>query len=217
VKKITIVEINDACKKLIDRIPEVRSVLSNPKIDIIIDDGRRWLNANPNRRFDYFCLNSTFHNINFAGNLLSIDFYKLLKKHMNKGAVVLINPTRGAHAYKTFANSFNYTFVVPEIYGVIMGSQQPFIPRSVNNTRKMMDDLELPKGKPALIHSKAYSEFTANVVNARNITDNYKKSTVIIDGSEIITDDYLPNEYYLIKFLLNGNKYTNFIPVEQNK
>ncbi|HEY4408178.1 MAG TPA: hypothetical protein VGN55_26290, partial [Xanthobacteraceae bacterium] len=52
VASLTIVEINPGYLTLIASAPEVASVLSNPKVTIVADDGRRWLRANPARRFD---------------------------------------------------------------------------------------------------------------------------------------------------------------------
>jgi spermidine synthase len=217
VEKITIVEINDACIELIGKIPEVKSILHNPKIDIVIDDGRRWLNANPNKKFDYFCLNSTIHSINFAGNLLSKNFYNLLKKHMTPQSIVLINPTRGAHTYKTFADSFKYIFIVPEIYGVIIGSQKPFVAESISKVKGKIKEFNFLEGRSVSMKHKEYRKFVERVTNAMQSPDNFQKSTVLIEGAEIITDDYLPNEYYLIKYILNGKKYTNFLPKDNRK
>ena len=44
----TIVEINPGYLPLIGKQPEVESLLRNPKVHIVIDDGRRWLVAHPN-------------------------------------------------------------------------------------------------------------------------------------------------------------------------
>ncbi|MBZ5585763.1 MAG: hypothetical protein LAQ30_26930 [Acidobacteriia bacterium] len=43
VEKLTLVEINPGYLNLIPHHPEVASLLHNPKVDIVIDDGRRWL------------------------------------------------------------------------------------------------------------------------------------------------------------------------------
>ena len=49
VEKFTIVEINPGYLRLIPMYREVASVLENPKVNVVIDDGRRWLLRNPRR------------------------------------------------------------------------------------------------------------------------------------------------------------------------
>jgi len=52
VQSLDIVEINPGYLPLIRQYPAVRSLLSNPKVHIYIDDGRRWLFAHPGLRYD---------------------------------------------------------------------------------------------------------------------------------------------------------------------
>jgi spermidine synthase len=41
--------------QLIKDTPAVASVLRNPKVTVIVDDGHRWLRLNSSRRFDGIC------------------------------------------------------------------------------------------------------------------------------------------------------------------
>ena len=52
VDRLTVVEINPGYFSLIANEPEVASLLRNPKVTIVTDDGRRWLRAHPERHFD---------------------------------------------------------------------------------------------------------------------------------------------------------------------
>jgi spermidine synthase len=58
VKRLTIVEINHSYNQVIAAHECVRSLLKNPKVEIIIDDGRRWLERNPDRKFDAILMNT---------------------------------------------------------------------------------------------------------------------------------------------------------------
>ncbi len=82
VEKLTIVEINPGYREMIARHPEVASLLSNPKVEIIIDDGRRWLRRNPDRRFDLIVSNTTQHWRAHATNLLSVEYLQIIKQHL---------------------------------------------------------------------------------------------------------------------------------------
>jgi spermidine synthase len=61
VASLTVIEINPGYIALIETEPEVAPVLTNPKVKIITDDGRRWLRANPEKRFDAIVSNTTWH------------------------------------------------------------------------------------------------------------------------------------------------------------
>jgi spermidine synthase len=78
---------------LISKYSEVESLLRNPKVHIIIDDGRRWLVANPNRRFDFILMNTTFNWRANTTNLLSTEFMDLLRTHMKQGGIAYYNTT----------------------------------------------------------------------------------------------------------------------------
>ena len=41
VQKITLVELNGTLIGNLERIPEIREILSHPRLEVIIDDGRR--------------------------------------------------------------------------------------------------------------------------------------------------------------------------------
>ncbi|MGA7242584.1 MAG: fused MFS/spermidine synthase, partial [Terracidiphilus sp.] len=82
VQDATIVEINPGYGTLIQQRPMVSSLLRNPKVHIVIDDGRRWLVSHPDRRFDFILMNTTFNWRSNATNLLSVEFLQLLREHM---------------------------------------------------------------------------------------------------------------------------------------
>jgi hypothetical protein len=71
----------------------VASLLSNPKVHIVIDDGRRWLVGHPGRRFDFIVMNTTFNWRANATNLLSKEFLELARAHLNPGGVLYYNTT----------------------------------------------------------------------------------------------------------------------------
>jgi spermidine synthase len=85
VQHLTIVEINPGYLRLIRRNSEVASLLRNPKVQIEIDDGRRWLVRNTGRKFDAIVMNTTFHWRSNASNLLSSEFLQLIREHLNPG------------------------------------------------------------------------------------------------------------------------------------
>jgi len=108
VKKLTIVEINPGYMQLIAERPELASVLTNPKVTIIIDDGQRWLRHNPDRRFDAVVSNTTHYFRANSSNLLSLEFLNLIKIHLNAGGVLFYNTTGSNRVQRTGCLGFPY-------------------------------------------------------------------------------------------------------------
>jgi spermidine synthase len=93
VEELTVVEINPGYLKLIPGQPTVATLLRNPKVRIVIDDGRRWLLWNPQTNYDAIVMNTTFHWRNQASNLLSVEFLQIARKHLRPGGVLFYNTT----------------------------------------------------------------------------------------------------------------------------
>jgi len=95
---------------LIRQRPDVAGLLSDPRVHIHIDDGRRWLTRHPEPRFDAIVENMTFHWRANAGNLLSREYLSLCKDHLNPGAVMLLNTTGSFDVAATVRAVFPYAY-----------------------------------------------------------------------------------------------------------
>lgn len=118
VQDATIIEINPGYGSLIQQRPMVSSLLRNPKVRIIIDDGRRWLVSHPDRRFDFILMNTTFNWRANTTNLLSVEFLQLLREHMNPGGVAYYNTTSSGEVQVTGATAFPYALRVSNFLAV---------------------------------------------------------------------------------------------------
>jgi spermidine synthase len=108
VGSLTIVEINRGYLSLIAQQPEVASVLRNPKVAIITDDGRRWLSHHPDRHFDAIVSNTTWNFRSNATNLLSGEFLELARQHLNPRGILFYNTTDSDRVQRTACLSFPY-------------------------------------------------------------------------------------------------------------
>jgi spermidine synthase len=108
VVSLTIVEINRGYLDLIAEQDEVKSILLNPKVRIIEDDGRRWLGHHPDAHFDAVVSNTTWHFRANATNLLSAEFLELVKQHLKPGGILFYNTTNSRRAQRTACATFPY-------------------------------------------------------------------------------------------------------------
>ena len=100
VERVTVVEINPGYLTAISRLP-TGSILNDPKVTVVIDDGRRWLLRHPTRRFDLIVSNTTFHWRAHATNLLSREFMEIVRAHLREGGVFYYNSTGSWDAVRT--------------------------------------------------------------------------------------------------------------------
>jgi SAM-dependent methyltransferase len=122
VERITVIEINPGYTELAAKRPQVASVLRNPKVTLVYDDGRRWLKAHPERRFDLVVQNTTWHWRGFSSNLLSGDYHELVKAHLKPGGIDLFNATSSPHVFKTACTHFRHG---RRIINFFLGSDAP--------------------------------------------------------------------------------------------
>ena len=101
VEHVTVVEINPGYVALIRKYPDVASLLTNPKVRIEIDDGRRWLARHPEERFDLIVANITYHFREHATNLLSTEFLGLIRSDLTPDGVYYYNTTSSRDVVKT--------------------------------------------------------------------------------------------------------------------
>ena len=110
VHDLTVVEINPGYLSLIPKYPTVATLLHNPKVNIIIDDGRRWMVSHPNQRFDAIVMNATFHWRNHATDILSVEFVRIARAHLNPGGILFYNATGSGDVMATGLAVFRYGF-----------------------------------------------------------------------------------------------------------
>lgn len=122
VEEETVVEINPGYLQVIPHYPAIAGLLRNPKVTIAIDDGRRWLLANPQRKFDLIVMNTTFSWREHISNLLSVEFLDLARRHLNPGGIIYYNTTDSCEVLRTGATVFPYALRVVNFLAV---SDQP--------------------------------------------------------------------------------------------
>lgn len=124
VEELVVIEIDRAYLELIPMLDEVRSVVSHPKVKIVIDDARRWLARNPDERFDAIVSNVSLHWVAGSSALLSTEFNRLAKRHLAPGGIYFYNATMSGRAKRTTAMVFDHLAL---IYNSVAAADAPIV------------------------------------------------------------------------------------------
>lgn len=142
---LTVVEINPGYTRLVAGHPEVAGILKDPKVDIVIDDGRRWLNRHPDARFDVIVMNTTWHWRAHITDLLSVEFMNLARAHLAPGGLFYFNTTSSEDVQKTAATVFPHAM---RVYNFMAVSDSPLVFDKVR-WQKTLEDFTFD-GQPAI-------------------------------------------------------------------
>jgi spermidine synthase len=198
VEKVTAVEINHGYVEVIRRHDAVASLLSNPNVEIVVDDGRRWLHRHPERRFDVIVMNSTFHWREFASALLSREFLELARAHLKPGGIVMWNCTSSPRAIRTGLAVFPHTMMV---MNNCVGSMEPLI-ADYARWRQILEEYQidgrplfkLPEESATLEKILAFGQPGSARHGLWRTIDRVEMEKRY-GGAEIITDRNLGEEY----------------------
>ena len=118
VERLTIVEINPGYLELMKLYSGGEALLANPKVQIVIDDGRRWLQRHPRESFDLVVQNTTWHWRAHITDLLSREYLELVRTHLAAGGVINFNTTFSPNAQKTAVTVYPYALRVRNFVAV---------------------------------------------------------------------------------------------------
>ncbi len=188
VEELVVVEINSGYIELLRRHELVRGLLTNPAVRIVVDDGRRWLQAQ-RTRFDAIVINTTFHWRANVTHLLSAEFHALARSRLAPDGVLYFNTTWSAAAMYTACRSF--------AYGLRFGSYM-----AVGNAEVAMDAAAFEgsvrhvaiDGQPAVADADAWAKGRLPILLA---PDNIEPCPNILErasGAPMITDDNMASE-----------------------
>ncbi|WP_085248527.1 fused MFS/spermidine synthase [Gilliamella mensalis] len=199
---IDAIEINKGYLDIIKQYAVVSPILDDPKINIYIDDGRRWLKRNSDKKYDLIVMNTTYHWRSGSTNLLSQEMMKILHDSLNPDGILAFNSTRSPDTLKTAQSVFNHAYW--GTLGFIYASDSIIkIDESVGKER--LDKLVLD-GRPLFNEESkqlANGAYKKTLVTKLLSLDDVEKLYNLERETEIITDSNMITEY---KYGIFGNK-----------
>lgn len=110
VERIDVVEINPGYVEMIRSYPHLAPLLDDRRLNLHIDDGRRWLRRS-HQQFDMIVMNTTFHWRANITNLLSVEMLQLISDSLAPDGVFAFNTTSSYDAFKTASKVFPHAYM----------------------------------------------------------------------------------------------------------
>jgi spermidine synthase len=190
VERLTVIEINPGYPDVIERYPQVASLLKNPKVHIVIDDGRRWLTRSRDQ-FDLIVSNTTFHWRAHTTNLLSREYDWLVRAHLKPGGVYYFNTTGSSAALKTAMTVFPAGLRFMNFAAVGVDS----VRFDREGLRRALSAWRID-GHPVVDTTVAMErEKLAEIVTGAQVEDRHS-ILVRLGSTAIVTDDNMLPEWY---------------------
>jgi len=186
VEKLVVVEIGPAYMSVMKHFPEIGSVLDDPRVEVYIDDGRRWLNQHPNEKFDAIVMNVTWHWRGHATHVLSEAFLKICQQHLNPGGFVYYNATGSDDVLYTAAHVFDY---VTQYINFVAASDRPF---DMTDEKQRFNLMKFKRGDE-LVFSGQNAQVLEELLEVG--TSNMKPYLLKEKGLWRITDDNMATEF----------------------
>lgn len=115
VRHVTVVELCESSILNLKKIPLYRRMLSDPRVCLVMDDGRRLLSRSE-ERYDLILMDPSRTTTAYSNNLNSLEFFTLARSRLTKNGVLMAGGITSGQAFitRTLAQAFpfvrNYGF-----------------------------------------------------------------------------------------------------------
>ena len=200
VESLDIVEINPGYIPLIAQYPEISSLLRNPKVHIYIDDGRRWLLAHPEAKYDVMVANTSYHWRDHSSQVLSTEFLQVVKQHLLPGGLYYYNATESPDVFITGLHEYAYglrviTFLMVSDSPIVLDKERWFsvLSRYEIDGKKIFNNTT-PRGQLVLA---AYDAFADSIKQTPRVLGIESGDVLAarLGARHLITDDDMGAEW----------------------
>ena len=190
VEHMDVIEINPGYLELASHYDAQKRAVADPRVNLIIGDGRKFLRQNPEVRYDLVVMNTTWHWRMYTSLLLSREFMSLLKSHMGETAVLAFNATGSGDALKTAAAVFPHAYLYDSF--VVAG---PFDWRQTIRAPAAVAALRAIKPAGVPLFGPKDDDIITDFLAEHRATDQAQAQAKTGRPLEVITDRNLITEY----------------------
>jgi predicted membrane-bound spermidine synthase len=125
VQQVTVIELCGSAIANLRKFPRIASLLSDKRVRVVIDDGRRFLQGNT-EQFDVILMDPLRTTTAYSNNLHSRQFFALAGKHLTAGGILMVGGLDDCPVVpRTLLEAFWHVRAYP---GFCTASQLPFRP-----------------------------------------------------------------------------------------
>jgi spermidine synthase len=147
VERVTLVELSRTLMKNLDKMQVFRRILADPRLEVIYDDGRRYL-LRSDADYDLILMDPLRTTTAYSNNLYSLEFFELASRHLGSCGIFLLWTDDPLVVPRTAATVFPHVSLYPLTgsEGFLLGSKCPLS----RNQRRLE---RLVEGTPVSIRS----------------------------------------------------------------
>jgi len=162
VQNITLVELNETLLRNLRKMPIFVEILDDPKLNVIIDDGRRFL-LRTNKKYDLVLIDALRTSTAYSNNLYSRQFFELVKKHLKEDGIFMV----WLDEYLVMPNTVRTVFDQLRVYSYfLLASNARFEKRSEKES-KLLAKFS-PKERELILANEEYLGDQAYISNKAN-------------------------------------------------
>jgi predicted membrane-bound spermidine synthase len=188
VKSIDVIEINPGYLQVIPDYPAQLDSLHDPRVNLVFDDGRRWLKSHPENKYDLVIMNTTFHWRAYTSHLLSSNFLKLLQQHMLPHAVLAYNTTGSPDVLKTATSVFPHAYLYENF---VIASDFDWRKKMLSPNAVLILSSLIMDGKPLFpdnSEAKIHEFLEKHIVDLSEVEATAPRTLEVITDKNLITE-----------------------------
>jgi spermidine synthase len=163
IKELVLVELNATLIANLRRLPVLEHILADPRLRLVIDDGRRYLINSP-ERFDVITTDPLRTTTAYSNNLYADSFFQLIAAHLTEHGVYLAWRDEHRVVPKTLASVFPFV----EMHGFFCISSNAHITVHDNQREQLLDLFSESQRQLILARAKYIGDRAAVLQLTRN-------------------------------------------------